>query len=81
MNFLKNLKNKIFANKVSTSLFIIFILVIVALGVPYFTTADKEKAQENLIKSITNPQTIPQSLIEITEGYSEDQINTLKFRD
>ena len=78
MNFLKNLKNKIFANKVSTSLFIIFILVIVALGVPYFTTADKEKAQENLIKSITNPQTIPQSLIEITEGFSEDQINSVK---
>ena len=78
MNFLKNLKNKIFANKVSTSLFIIFILVIVALGVPYLTTADKEKAQENLIKSITNPQTIPQSLIEITEGFSEDQINSVK---
>ena len=78
MNFLKNLKNKIFANKVSTSLFIIFILIIVALGVPYLTTADKEKAQENLIKSITNPQTIPQSLIEITEGFSEDQINSVK---
>ena len=78
MNFLKNLKNKIFANKVSTSLFIIFILIIIALGVPYLTTADKEKAQENLIKSITNPQTIPQSLIEITEGFSEDQINSVK---
>ena len=78
MNFLKNLKNKIFANKVSTSLFIIFILIIIALGVPYLTTADKEKAQENLIKSITNPQTIPQSLIEITEGVSEDQINSVK---
>ena len=78
MNFLKNLKNKIFANKVSTSLFIIFILIIVALGVPYLTTADKEKAQENLIKSITNPQTIPQSLVEITEGFSEDQINSVK---
>ncbi|MEC7870950.1 MAG: hypothetical protein VX868_02660 [Chloroflexota bacterium] len=75
---MKNLKNKIFANKVSTSLFIIFILIIVALGVPYLTTADKEKAQENLIKSITNPQTIPQSLIEITEGFSEDQINSVK---
>ena len=64
MNFLKNIKNKIFANKISTSLFIIFILIIVALGVPYLTTEDKEAAQENLIKSITNPQTIPQSLIE-----------------
>ena len=78
MNFLKNLKNKIFANKISTSLFIIFILIIVALGVPYLTTEDKEAAQENLIKSITNPQTIPQSLIEITEGFSEDQINSFK---
>ena len=78
MNFLKNLKNKIFANKISTSLFIIFILIIVALGVPYLTTEDKEAAQENLIKSITNPQTIPQSLIEITEGFSEDQINSVK---
>ena len=78
MNFLKNLKNKIFANKLSTSLFIIFILIIVALGVPYLTTEDKQAAQENLIKSITNPQTIPQSLVEITEGFSEDQINSVK---
>ena len=78
MNFLRNLKNKIFANKITTSLFIIFILIIVALGVPYLTTKNKETAQENLIKSITNPQTIPQSLIEITEGFSEDQINSVK---
>jgi predicted nucleic acid-binding Zn-ribbon protein len=78
MNFLKNLKNKIFANKITTTLFILFILIIVALGVPYLTTEDKEAAQENLIKSITNPQTIPQSLIEITEGFSEDQINIVK---
>ncbi|MBI63458.1 MAG: hypothetical protein CL775_05615 [Chloroflexi bacterium] len=75
---MRNLKNKIFANKITTSLFIIFILIIVALGVPYLTTKNKETAQENLIKSITNPQTIPQSLIEITEGFSEDQINSVK---
>ena len=78
MKIIRNIQLKIKSNPISSTLILILLLVIITLGVPYLSNDDKSNANEELINSITNPQNIPGEFINITEDFSNDQINNIK---
>ena len=78
MKIIRNIQLKIKSNPISTTLILILLLVIITLGVPYLSNDDKSNANEELINSITNPQNLPGEFINITEDFSNDQINNIK---
>jgi len=78
MKIIRNIQLKIKSNPISSTLILILLLVIITLGVPYLSNDDKSNANEELINSITNPQNLPGEFINITEDFSNDQINNIK---
>ena len=78
MKIIRNIQLKIKSNPISSPLILILLLVIITLGVPYLSNDDKSNANEELINSITNPQNLPGEFINITEDFSNDQINNIK---
>ena len=77
MKIIRNIQLKIKSNPISSTLILILLLVIITLGVPYLSNDDKSNANEELINSITNPQNLPGEFINITEDFSNDQINNI----
>ena len=75
---IKSLKIRIKDHPISSILFIILILIIITLVVPYLVSDDKSEANDKLIKNITNPQNIHLSFIELTEEFSSDQLSNFK---
>ena len=75
---IKSLKIRIKDHPISSILFVILILIIITLVVPYLISDDKSEANDKLIKNITNPQNIPLSFIELTEEFSSDQLSNFK---
>ena len=78
MKIIRNIQLKIKSNPISSTLILILLLVIITLGVPYLSNDDKSNANEELINSIINPQNLPGEFINITEDFSNDQINNIK---
>tara|TARA_Y100000768_G_scaffold219809_1_gene165712 strand:+ start:6287 stop:7489 length:1203 start_codon:yes stop_codon:yes gene_type:complete len=78
MSFLNKIKFRLKQNPISSGLIFILFLVIITLAVPYFETSDKKEANEDLLNSITNPQNLPKDFINLTEDFSNDQINNIK---
>jgi len=78
MNFFTLIKRRIKNNPISSFLIFILFLIIITLAIPYFKTSNKQEANEELLNSITNPQNIPKDFIDLTEGFSSDQLNNLK---
>ncbi|NCG35402.1 MAG: hypothetical protein GWO78_05370 [Dehalococcoidales bacterium] len=66
---IKSLKIRIKDHPISSILFVILILIIITLVLPYLISDDKSEANDKLIKNITNPQNIPLSFIELTEEF------------
>ena len=75
---IKSLKIRIKDHPISSILFVILILIIITLVLPYLISDDKSEANDKLIKNITNPQNIPLSFIELTEEFSSDQLSNFK---
>ena len=66
---IKSLKIRIKDHPISSILFVILILIIITLVVPYLISDDKSEANDKLIKNITNPQNIPLSFIELIKSF------------
>jgi uncharacterized protein YjfI (DUF2170 family) len=75
---IKSLKIRIKDHPISSVLFVILVLIIITLIVPYLVSDDKNKANDELLNNITHPQNIPLSFIELTEKFSSDQLSNFK---
>ena len=75
---IKSLKIRIKDHPISSVLFVILVLIIITLIVPYLVSDDKNKANDELLNNIIHPQNIPLSFIELTEKFSSDQLSNFK---